>query len=584
MSWSAATGAGHDNVDMTTTAGAEPFTPLLTGVTGTTALIPGLVPGTTYYFTVKAVGPSGISAASNEASGLPLAVAPPTSVAVTIGIGSATLSWTASSNATSYNVYLGNSAGAESSIAVATGLTGTTTTISGLIPGQTYYFLIKGVANGDLSGAGNEVSVTPVTAAAPTQLAGTAQIGGATLTWAPATGATGYQIYLGTAAGGEGVTPAQAVVSGTSATLSNLTENTPYYFVVRAVVNGVPSGPSNEISVTPQSYPAPQYLVLTPGVGQIGISWSTSAGATEYNVFVGTAPGKEVTTPAAVVPGTAVTLPGLTSGSTYYIYVQAQTAIGPSTPTTESSATPLQPAGPANLAAMAGVNDVLLSWSAVAGATTYDVYEGATAGGEGMTPVQTGISGLGTLIGGLTAATPYYFEVRANTVSGYSVASSEVSASPQQAPGPSSPTGTAGVGDVTLAWTATPGATTYDVYQGTTAGGEGTVPVQTGITGLSTVVSGLTSGTPYYFEIRAQTAEGLTLASSEVSVTPTAAASTTSTGSTGGHGGGAFGGLDLLVLFLVTLGAGGLRLIGARGRAKGSIYPGYAPAPRRAPP
>ena len=110
------------------------------------------------------------------------------------------------------------------------------------------------------------------------------------------------------------------------------------------------------------------------------------------------------------------------------------TPIGPSMPSAESSATPLSPPGPTNLGATAGVNQVTLAWSAAANATTYDVYAGTSPGGEAPTPVQTGISGLGTAIVGLTAGTQYYYTVRAETPSGQSGASNEASASPTSAP------------------------------------------------------------------------------------------------------------------------------------------------------
>ena len=573
LSWSAAAGAATYNVYVSATPGAEPFTPALTGVTGTSVVVPGLTPCATYYFTVKAVSPAGISAASNEASALPIAVTPPTSVQSMRGVGTASLSWSASSNATTYNIYVGTAAGAESATAVATSITGTSALITGLIPGQVYYFVIKGVANGVLSVTSGEVSVIPATAAPPTMLAGSSEIGGAALTWGASAGAMSYQVYLGTTPGGEGAAPIQTAIAGTSTTITNLNANTPYYFVVRAYVNGIPSGSSNEISVTPQSDPGPQHVVLTPGVGQIALSWDASPAATQYDIFVGTASGKETPTPVQTVPGVQATLTGLSSDSTYYVYVQAKTPIGPSAPSPESSASALPPPGPTNVAVNPGINDVTLTWSAAAGATTYDVYEGTSAGGEGPTPVQTGISGLSTIVSGLMAATPYYFEVRAHTVNGLSVASAESSGSPLPAPGPTNLSGAAGVNDVTLTWSATPGATSYDIYEGTSVGGEGPTPVQMGISGLSSTVTGLTAGVPYYFEIRAQTADGITLASSEVTVTPTAASISSGSGGGGKGGGGALGGLDLLGLLVVAVAGCGSRLRPVRMRRVGVFLP-----------
>ena len=71
------------------------------------------------------------------------------------------MSWTASSGATSYNVYQGTTAGSESSTPVATGITATTYTVTGLTNGTPYYFKVKGVNSAGVSGYSNEASATP---------------------------------------------------------------------------------------------------------------------------------------------------------------------------------------------------------------------------------------------------------------------------------------------------------------------------------------------------------------------------------------------------------------------------------------
>jgi outer membrane protein assembly factor BamB/fibronectin type 3 domain-containing protein len=428
LSWTAAAGATSYNIYVATQAGAEPFTATVTGVAGTTALVPNLTPGTTYYFTVKALGPQGISAASNEASAVAVVPSPPTALVATPGVGLATLSWSASGNATSYNVYVGTSAGGESATPALTSVTALGATVPGLTPGVSYYFVVKGVANGAISAASNEATAIPTAAVPPTMLAGTAVSGGAFLYWTGATGASSYQVYVGNSAGGESATPAQSGIGTTSTTISPLTSGQPYYFVVRSVTYGVVSGPSNEVSVTPLTYPGPGNLVLTPAIDQITISWSASAAATAYSVFMGTAAGKEAVTPVQTVTGLQAVIGGLTAGTTYYFYVVAQTPSGPSAASVERSAVAGSPPGPTNLAATAGTDQVTLTWSASAGATSYNVYEGTTAGGEASAAVQTGITGLSTVVSGLTGGTEYFYEVRAETANGLSAASNEASA------------------------------------------------------------------------------------------------------------------------------------------------------------
>ena len=86
---------------------------------------------------------------------------PPANLTAIAGNGQATLSWTSSSGATSYNVYRGASSGGEASTPVATGVTTSTYTNSGLTNGTTYYYKVAAVNNVGTSAMSNEASATP---------------------------------------------------------------------------------------------------------------------------------------------------------------------------------------------------------------------------------------------------------------------------------------------------------------------------------------------------------------------------------------------------------------------------------------
>ena len=94
--------------------------------------------------------------------------------------------------------------------------------------------------------------------------------------------------------------------------------------------------------------------------------------------------------------------------------------------------------------------------------------------------------------------------------------------------------GTPGPGQATLAWTAVPGAASYDVYRGTTAGGESPTPVATGLTGLAFIDRGLNGGQTYYYYVTAVDPGGQSGVSGEASVTPQAAGSNATPGFTPG--------------------------------------------------
>jgi Tol biopolymer transport system component len=106
---------------------------------------------------------------------------------------------------------------------------------------------------------------TPTVPAPVTGLNATAGNTQATLTWTPSAGAASYKLYRGTTKGGESPIPIQTGLSGTSFTDTNLTNGTTYYYEVTAVNLAGESGPSNEVSVTPQVSMAPAWAVDAGG-------------------------------------------------------------------------------------------------------------------------------------------------------------------------------------------------------------------------------------------------------------------------------------------------------------------------------
>jgi hypothetical protein len=93
------------------------------------------------------------------------------------------------------------------------------------------------------------------------------------------------------------------------------------------------------------------------------------------------------------------------------------------------AAAPVQPpAAPANLTATASVGQVALSWSGVAGATSYNVYRGTSSGGEGATPYQAGLTGTTFTDVNATPGTTYYYQVSAVNLGGEGARSGEQSA------------------------------------------------------------------------------------------------------------------------------------------------------------
>lgn len=88
-------------------------------------------------------------------------------------------------------------------------------------------------------------------------------------------------------------------------------------------------------------------------------------------------------------------------------------------------------------------------------------------------------------------------------------------------PAPTGLTATAGDASVALSWNASDGATSYNIYRSTTAGGEGSTPLISGITSSSYTDNSVTNGITYYYEASATNSAGTSQVSNEASATPT---------------------------------------------------------------
>jgi len=297
-----------------------------------------------------------------------------------------------------------------------------------------------------------------------------------------------------------------------------------------------------------QAFPAPSGLTASVSGQTVTLTWTADASATSYDVYQGTAPGPVSSTPVKQnVTGTSTTVSGLQFGQEYVFAIAAVSATGVISPRSNTVDVTIVPAAPTGVTVAApSTTSLNLAWTASTGASSYNIFEGTSSGGEGTAPAKTGLSGISASFTNLTPGKQYFFTVVAVDAGGSSMASAEASGTTIANP-PTGFTASAGNGSVSLTWSASAGAATYNVYEGTSSSGEGTQPVQSGVSGTSVTIGGLSNGKKYYFTVAAVDAGGVSLPSGEASATPAAPKS----------GGGA---MDWLAL--VGLGA----LLGARSR------------------
>jgi fibronectin type 3 domain-containing protein len=196
------------------------------------------------------------------------------------------------------------------------------------------------------------------------------------------------------------------------------------------------------VSVSPASASSPSgptNLTATPGNGTVLLSWTGSAGATSYNIYRGPVSDGEAVA-AIATTGDSTTMftdSGLTNGTTYFYNVAAVNGAGTSPDSNEVSVIPINngpPSIPGGVSAAAGNGQVTVSWNASSGATSYNLFRSTASGGEGATPIVSGIAATSFTNTGLVNGTAYFYRVAAVNNFGASVQSAEVSATPSVAP------------------------------------------------------------------------------------------------------------------------------------------------------
>jgi fibronectin type 3 domain-containing protein len=589
LSWSASSdnvGVTRYNVHRGTNTGFTPSTAnRVAQPTGTSYTDPGLAAGS-YYYKVTAEDASGnVSGASNEASaavtGDVSAPTAPSGLSATGAQGSASLSWTASTDnvgVTRYNVHRSTASGFTPSTTNRVGQpTGTSYTDSGLAAGTYYYKVTAEDASGNVSGASNQASAT-VTTAPPSGLvaaysfdegSGTAVAdlsgkgNGGTISGATWTGAGGGK--FGAALSFDGVndwvtvadsntldlTSGMAVEAWVNPTalgnawrtvlMKERTGNMVYDLYANG--SGASKVPDTEVFVSGVARE-------TKGTTALGLSTWTHLAATydgaSLRLFVnGTQVGTQAASGSISASTGALRMGGNNIWGEWYqglidevrIYNRALSATEIQTDMATSVGTPdtQAPAAPPNLAAVGAIGTASLSWTASTdnvGVVRYNVHRSTTAG---FTPSAANRiaqpTGTSYTDSGLAAGTYYYKATAEDAAGNISAPSGETSATvtsdtaPPSIPG--NLTATPAPGQASLSWTASSdnvGVARYNVHRSTTAGFTASAANRIAQpTGTSISDTGLAAGT-YYYKVTAEDASGnVSGASNEASVTITAA-------------------------------------------------------------
>jgi fibronectin type 3 domain-containing protein len=533
VSWAAIPGAATYNVlRRSGGCGNNSWATVTTGETGLTWTDTTAATGTTYGYYIQAVGCSVTSgdkanctALAHSAAGAPAAPGAPT---LTAGCTNVSLSWTAVSGATDYEVWHA-AAGSCTSATQLVATTGGATTYNhtGLTNGSQHSYSIKAKSACGTSAAGSCATTTTLTAPAapgvPTLTPGCTNV---SLSWTAVSGATDYEVWRNAGASCTGATVVVSTTGGaTTYNNTGLTVGTQYSYLVKAKNTCGTSGNGSCATTTTLATPAvPTGLTATGTCSGNDLSWGNVSGATSYNVLRGATCGG-VAQIASGVATTAYSDTTATSGVTYFYAVQAVNTCGASTSSTCASATTLAtPAAPGAPALTPGCTNVSLSWTAVSGATDYEVWRNAGASCTGAAVVVSTTGGATTYNNtGLAGGTQYSYSIKAKNACGTSAAGTCATTTTLAVPAaPGAPTYTAvSCNTLTVNWTAVSGATSYDVYRRNTSCGTGTL--QGNVATTSYNATGLTASSTYAWYVVAKNGCGDSASGSCNTVTTTGA-------------------------------------------------------------
>ncbi|MBS2022910.1 MAG: fibronectin type III domain-containing protein, partial [Deltaproteobacteria bacterium] len=430
ISWTASTGT-TSYIVLKSSSASGTFTQLATP-TSTSATDSGLADHATFFYAVQAVGSGGTSASSTPVSAT-TAPAAPTGLTASATGADVNLAWAGSAGAAGYVISRSlTSNGTYAQIGTASTATYTDTTAS---PGVTTFYEVS-ATDGTTTGAASAFASATTQPATPTNVVATPGNTQAVISWTASTGASVYEVRMSTTSG------TGFAFAGTSTasplTISGLTNDTKYFFIVRASNAAGDSGFAGEVNCTPRNVlAAPTVSVSAVGDGSVTLTWTSVSGAVGYAVHRGTSAGGESTTnyldrdaSLTYTDNTAFgSAPAPVNGTTYFYYVRSRNTQGYSLPSNEVSATPIAALNPpAGVAGVARNGGAYLSWSAIGQVDSYNVRRKSGGGAYGA-PMSTATASFADT--GLTNGTAYTYEVSAVRSGTESGQSAEVTITPE---------------------------------------------------------------------------------------------------------------------------------------------------------
>ena len=261
---------------------------------------------------------------------------------------------------------------------------------------------------------------------------------------------------------------------------------------------------------------APTVTMTYSDSGKPKLTWNAVRGATSYRVFRSESRGSGYSL-LGTTTSTSYTNTGAAVGKTYYYRVKAVNSVGTSgySNIVSGKAKTAAPAAPSVTAGNSSTGKPQLTWKAVSGAVKYEVYRSTRQNsGYSLLGTTTSTSYVNT---GASTGTTYYYRVKAVNRNGMASGYSNIVSGKAKAAAPAAPSVTAGnssTGKPRLTWKAVSGAVSYRIYRSESRGTGYSLLGTTSST--SYVNTGASTGTTYYYRVKAVNRDGMASAYSNI--------------------------------------------------------------------
>jgi hypothetical protein len=576
LSWNVAGGAASYGLQVSTASNFSTTVVNQSGISATSYTVTGLTTNTLYYWRVNATNPIGTSGWSSSRSFTTTSIVPPSAPVLASPTNGATgvsinptLSWNASSGATSYQLQLSRSSNFSTTVIDQSGITTTSYAAIGLASNTVYYWRVNASNSGGAGSYSSARSFTTELIAMPYVAAYAFDEGSGTSAFDVSgnanTGTVSDTLWSTSGRYGNALSfnGSSSIVRVNNSSSLNLTTG----MTVEAWVQPTTPAPDVQVMIfkegtsNNQSYAlgldkngsgnlrAGIYIMI--GANEYGVNSSSTLSLNTWSHVAGTFDGASL---RLYVNGSlegSTSVSGSINQTDSYLTIggndlepewfaglidevriynralsQGEIQADMNSPIGATSSLPSVPipSSPANGATGVATNPTL-SWNASTGATSYGVQVSTNSSFSSTIVNQNGITTTSYAVSGLTNNTTYYWRVNATNAEGTSAWSSSRSfttiVTTPSAPTLSSPAnGATGVAvNPTLSWNTATGATSYGLQVSTSSSFFTTVVNQTAISTTSYAVSGLTGNTTYYWRVNATNAGGTSAWSSSRSFT-----------------------------------------------------------------